>query len=186
MPRRPLDDYETPSHYIAALLGEVNIYGHVFESCSGDGAIARAVERIPSVRSVATNDIDKTRKADTHRDARLDECWGIKADWAITNPPFSDELAILEQAIAHVPNVAFLARLSFLEPTEDREHLLESRPPTRVIVLPRYSFRTNDEGKRQTDNVTCCWMVWGGGCHPGVSVWGRGKSGAYAVMRDLI
>jgi hypothetical protein len=35
-----------------------------------------------------------------------------------------------------------------------------ANPPTNLIILPRYSFRLNDKGKRQTDNVTCCWIVW--------------------------
>jgi hypothetical protein len=27
-------------------------------------------------------------------------------------------------------------------------------------MLPRYSFRSNAEGKRATDSVTCCWLIW--------------------------
>lgn len=184
MPRRALDFYETPPHYIAALLGEVNIYGTVFEPCVGDGAIARAIHDLRTVRRIYTNDIDRKRKADTHDDARTIE--GIVADWWVTNPPFDGELEILENALSQCGNIAFLGRLSFLEPTEERSMLLETRPPTRVIVLPRYSFRLNDDGKKQTDNVTCCWMVWGSGCQPGVSAWGRGKSQGYAAMRDLL
>lgn len=188
MPRRPLDFYETPPHYIAALLGDVNIFGHVYEPCVGEGAIADALKKVPAVRSVVTNDIDHKRKARNHQDARTPEAWidhDYTPEWAITNPPFSDELAILEQAIEHVPNVAFLARISFLEPTEDRETFLEQHPPRRVIYLPRYSFRLNDAGKKQTDNVTCAWLVWGN-VEPGIAVWGRGKSQGYAVMRDLL
>lgn len=187
MPRRPLDFYETPPHYIAALLGEVNVFGHVYEPCVGEGAISDALRSLSVVKRVITNDIDPERKADYHADARLPEGWASeRLDWAITNPPFSDELAILEQAIEHVPNVAFLARLSFLEPTEDREYFLEQHPPNQVIVLPRYSFRPNDEGKRQTDSVTCAWLVWFQDNAPRrLSAWGRGKSQAYAAMRGL-
>lgn len=188
MPRHPLDFYETPPHYIAALIGEVAIYGHVFEPCVGDKAIADALDNLGAVRTVVTNDIDHKRKARNHEDARKPgtfEQGDYTFDWIVTNPPFSDELLILENALDVCPNVAFLARLSFLEPTEDRSHLLESNPPKRIIVLPRYSFRLNDDGKRQTDNVTCCWMVWGNNVEPGVAVWGRGKSESYALIRDL-
>ncbi len=188
MPRRELDFYETPPHYVAALLGEVNVFGKVYEPCVGEGAIANALERVGAVRKVITNDIDKQRPADTHLDATSPRAWGVKGiDWAITNPSFRDELAILDNALEAVPNVAFLARISFLEPTAEREHLLETRPPQQLIYLPRYSFRLNDDGKRQTDNVTCCWMVWFEDRVPRQNaVWSKGKSQAYAVMRDLV
>ncbi len=188
--RRELDFYETPSHYIAALLSEVNIFGRVYEPCVGEGAIAEAVRALPSVRKVYTNDIDYKRKADTHRDARLAYA-GEKGefDWQVANPPFSDELPILENALDQSPNVAFLARLSFLEPTEDREHFLQTNPPQQVIVLPRYSFRLNDEGKKQTDSVTCAWLVWYADRLPHtinpLSFWGRGRSQAAAILKGL-
>lgn len=188
MPRRELDFYETPPHYIAALLGEVNVFGLVYEPCVGEGAIADALRATPAVRKVRTNDIDKKRPADTHYDARgpwlnvLDK----KIDWTITNPPFTDELPILERALEESHNVAFLARISFLEPTEDREHFLEQNPPQQLIYLPRYSFRLNDEGKKATDSVTCCWLVWFADRVPRqTAVWGRGKSQAYAVLKGL-
>lgn len=187
MPRRELDFYETPPHYIAALLGEVNVWGHVFEPCVGDGAIANALRKLPAVGHVTTNDIDRNREADSHGDAKVlvSSAYG-KFDWWITNPPFGEELPILENALDRCDNVAFLARLSFLEPTEEREYFLEQHAPDQVIVLPRYSFRPNDAGKRQTDSVTCAWLVWYADHAPRrTAVWGRGKSQAFADMRDL-
>jgi hypothetical protein len=189
MPRRELDFYETPPHYIAALLGEVNVFGTVFEPCVGEGAIADALRKVPAVGRICTNDIDQEWVADTHVDAREVDAWlgWIKPfDWVVTNPPFSDELPILEQALDYAPNVAFLARLSFLEPTEEREYFLEQHAPDQIIVLPRYSFRPNDAGKRQTDSVTCAWLVWYADHAPRrTAVWGRGKSQACAALREL-
>ena len=186
MPRRELDFYETPPHYIAALLGEVNIWGRVYEPCVGEGAIADALRTLPAIGHVTTNDIDKKRTADRHEDARTPKAWVDLFDWVVTNPPFSDELEILDHALSVCGNVAFLARLSFLEPTEEREYFLEQHAPDQVIVLPRYSFRPNDAGKRQTDSVTCAWLVWFQDHAPRrTAVWGRGKSQAYAAMRDL-
>lgn len=175
-------------HYVAALLAEVNVFGRVYEPCAGDGAISNPLKQLPSVRAVVTNDIDKKRKADSHLDARtelpvVESGW---FDWVVTNPPFSDELAILEQAIDFAPNVAFLARLSFLEPTEDREYFLSEHPPTQIVVLPRHSFRNNDKGERQTDNVTCAWLVWhADGMLRKPSFWSRGRAHAAAVLRGL-
>lgn len=188
MPRLVFDSYMTPSHYVAALLGEIAPYGRVFEPCVGDGAISDVLAALPSVREVVTNDIDRKRPATLHNDATKDFAWfSTEWDWVITNPPFSSELPILEHALDHSENVAFLARLSFLEPCEDREFLLGSRPPTQVIVLPRYSFRHNDEGKPQTDNVTCCWMVWHRDKEPrGFKAYSRARAEALAIMQGLI
>jgi hypothetical protein len=187
MPRRELDFYETPPHYIAALLDEVNVFGRIYEPCSGEGAIADALRLVPAVHRVTTNDINPKRKADWTFDARTQSpTFGDPLDWVITNPPFSDELEILEASLPLAKNVAFLARLSFLEPTEDREYFLECNPPSQVIVLPRYSFRANDEGKKQTDNVTCAWLVWMEDRQPRrMKFYSRGRSQAAAVLRGL-
>jgi hypothetical protein len=176
--------YETPPHYIAALLAEINIFGRVYEPCVGDGAIERALRTMGAVRSVVSNDLDPQRQADSHVDATCSPI-PAKIDWVVTNPPFSQELEILQTAREGAPGTAFLARLSFLEPTEDRAYMLEQDPPQRIIVLPRYSFRPNDQGKRATDSVTCCWLVWGPNVQPGISVWGRGRSEAAALIGAL-
>jgi len=111
---------------------------------------------------VITNDIDKTRKADYHYDARNAALYEkAKCDWWITNPPFSDIDEILRTAITHVTNVITLARLSVLEPTQARRAIYEWYQPDLLIVLPRYSFRTNDQGKKTPDSVTCAWVGFG-------------------------
>ena len=52
--------------------------------------------------------------------------------------------------------VAFLLRLSFVEPTNERGDWLEKNPPTGRITLPRYSFT----GDGRSDSVTAEWMIW--------------------------
>jgi hypothetical protein len=152
MPRRPLDAYMTPEHYIRCLLDRVPIGGTVFEPCAGDGAIARFFP------GCDTNDIDPDRKADYHFDAAepwpLDGAW----DWIVTNPPFSDAFEVWQQAmVGGGAGVAMLFRISFFEPTQERAELLNACPPDSLIYLPRYSFTLN--GK--SDMSTCCWGVWG-------------------------
>jgi hypothetical protein len=168
MPRRPFDFYETPPHYVEPLLELIGpLTGlFVYEPCVGQGHISRF---LTSAARVRTNDIVWRVENNFSLDARLADSWPIEPrayDWTITNPPFSDELTILELALAHSCNVAFLARLSFLEPTIERSSFWSTHPPTDVIVLPRYSFRCNDQGKRQTDNVTCCWVIYREGREP--------------------
>jgi hypothetical protein len=170
MPRRALDYYETPPHYVAPLLALIGPLDglRVYEPCVGRGHISRS---LGAAAYVLTNDLDDTLPAAMHFDARRVEAWptATTLDWTITNPPFSDELAILQHALVSSHNVAFLARLSFLEPTIARGVFWQAHPPTDVIVLPRYSFRLNDAGKRQTDNVTCCWIVYRQGRPPCLS-----------------
>jgi hypothetical protein len=162
MPRRILDQYETPPHYVEPLRGLLGpLRGlRVYEPCVGKWHLARYL----TDGHLVTNDLDPACAADTHHDARADLAWPSNGapliDWTITNPPFSDEAAILAHALRCSRNVAFLARLSFLEPTRNRTVLWMQYQPTDLIVLPRYSFRLNDAGQRQTDNVTCCWLVF--------------------------
>ena len=83
-------------------------------------------------------------------------------------------------------------RNTFVESLKDTHlysvgaYFLDSNPPTQVIVLPRYSFRPNDEGKKQTDSVTCAWLVWLEDRQPRrMYFYGRGRSQAAAVLRGL-
>jgi len=174
MPRRPLDQYETPPHYVQPLLDLIGpLTGlTVYEPCVGKWHIAQF---LTGAGHLSTNDLDPQCAATIHEDARSERAWpfahadpddDFRVDWTITNPPFSDELVILQHALANSRNVAFLARLSFLEPTLTRAAFWAAHPPTDLIVLPRYSFRLNDAGKRQTDSVTCCWIVYREGGRP--------------------
>lgn len=171
MPRLPLDQYETPPCYVTPLLDLIGPLDglSVYEPCVGQGHIARF---LGSARYLGTNDLDPACAATLHEDARTEAAWPTpdaedwQIDWTITNPPFADELPILTRALWSSRNVAVLARLSFLEPTIERGPFWSAHPPTDVIVLPRYSFRCNDQGKKQTDNVTCCWVIYREGKSP--------------------
>lgn len=164
MPRRKHDFYETPPHYLRALewlalpIADQDL---VLEPCSGDGAIAKWLEATYGCR-VVTNDIDKKRYALRHADATTaDFADGDPYTWIISNFPFSQEFEIIANLINQSRNLIALARISFNEPTRSRGSFLATFPPQFVQFLPRYSFRPNDEGKRQADSVTCCWMGWG-------------------------
>lgn len=167
LPRRKLDFYETPPHYLEALgsVLELPEDAVVLEPCVGEGAIAHWLYQKQNIVGVLTNDIDKKRKADTHIDARQQRLYNAAAksgvDWSISNYPFNIIDEMLTVAIANVENVITLARLSVLEPTEARRAIYQYYQPDMLIVLPRYCFRLNDKGKRATDSVTCAWIGWG-------------------------
>jgi hypothetical protein len=149
--------YETPPVFTEELLKDIGtlINGRILECCSGDNAIADVL--IGKGYRVTTNDIDCNRKADRCLDASKKYLWmGKPFDWVISNPPFSKASLIVKNAFNHVTyGVAFLLRLTFLEPCLNRVEFLINHPPS-IIVMPRYSF-TKDGG---TDSVTCAWFIW--------------------------
>lgn len=158
--RRKNDFYPSQAWAVEQLLAHAPVSGNVLEPCSGENDIVNVLRQHSNIRNVITNDVDETRPAETHLDAANRELYDGTAehvDWIVTNPPFSKGFPILHQAYTHArEGVAFLLRLSFIEPTLERGPWLAMNPPTTTIVLPRYSF-TRD-GK--TDSVTCAWFVW--------------------------
>ena len=131
-------------------------------------SVARATIRIATelpCQRVTTNDIDPTQPSLCHADAAGVTFWQTVVetrgpiDWVVTNPPFAQptNYHIVRHALAHARcGVAMIQRLSFLEPTQDRSDFLVEHPPTRMIVMPRWSYTSN--GK--TDSVTTAWMIW--------------------------
>jgi hypothetical protein len=157
MTRRAFDFYPTPAWATHVLMKHANVHGFTYEPCVGAGDIKDVLRQYPGVRCVLTNDIDPERHASTRLDARRSEAWHGEADWVVSNPPFSDAMAIVRLAYTHARwGVAMLLRLSFLEPTEDRGPWLAEHPPTHLIVMPRISFT----GDGKTDSVTTAWLVW--------------------------
>lgn len=169
MKRQANDEYHTRPGITKALTDRICIYGRVLEPCNGRGHITSTL----TSRSIVTNDINPERSADFHCDATDPEAeiWdGRHYDWVITNPPFSEAHKILPIAFEHADiGVAFLLRLSYLEPTMSRNvrgDWLDKHADqmTNLIILgnPRPSFPPY---QRNTDSVTSAWMVW----HPDFS-----------------
>lgn len=159
--RNDRDYYETPLWMTASLLAHqpIDRRCQVLEPCCGDGSIVRALTAA-GFTSIITNDLDERHVANRHRDATSLDFWELKTisrvDWIITNPPFGVAFPILEQAVllARI-GVAFLLRKTFLEPTIARGPWFAIHPPTRIIGLPRHSFR----GKG-SDSSACDWVIW--------------------------
>lgn len=140
--------------------------GVLLEPCVGDGVMVRNVVS-PSCNSPVTwltNDIDPAVMAGSHLDASdpmFWRCFSSPVDWVVTNPPFKSAFDILchSWTLARV-GVAFLVRLTFLEPTLKRgswfrahQHRLSHMT---IFGSPRPSFTC--DGK--TDTATVCWLVW--------------------------
>ncbi len=152
LPRVANDFYPTHERVTQALLSREMIAGTICEPCAGEGHIVRVLES--KGLFVSPNDITWPHGFDMTQP----ENWLLR-DWTITNPPFNKATPILQNAYEHSRiGVAFLLRLSYLEPCVDRARWLQLHPPTRVIILnPRPKFRSDTNG---SDSVTTAWFVW--------------------------
>lgn len=177
--RRDDDFYATPAWMTRALLRRLRLNPRlrVLEPCAGDGAIVR---ELPSTVDVMTNDIvaRDPMVPDFLLDAGRADTWRAfeaagAIDVVLTNPPFDETFAIAQQALnAAVVGMVLLQRVTWIEPTIDRGPWLREHPPTRVIVLPRWNFRSVD-GTGGNDSAPPAWWVWAKQrwfCGPGIEV----------------
>jgi hypothetical protein len=161
------DFYETDERITDKLLQHVDIQGRVFECCAGEDAIVRVLRRQESIAQIDRADLYRgeprfdaaDRDAWSQRDLLSSEdCWA--QDWTITNPPFTQAVEILDNALRHSRiGVAFLLPISFLEPTNGRGDLLQQYADcmTQIISFnPRPVFREDGGG----DRSTVAWFVW--------------------------
>lgn len=178
--RRALDFYRTPAWMTLALLARLPpLFGphgrpwRICEPCVGDGAI---VDELSPDCDVVTNDVvvRPPMLPDFLLDARLASSWAHfqaarRIDVVLSNPTFEDMLEIAQHALPTACyGMALLGRVTWLEPTDDRDEWLMRNPPTRAIVLPRWNFRGVG-----SDSATCAWFLWANHpafCAPGIDV----------------
>jgi len=157
------DFYPTPAGVTRALTDNCRLPRFICEPCAGNGAITDVLRERPA-GEVLESDIQWNPKDD----ATTRHFWETRADrlqrehWAtVTNPPFNLASKILPLAYEYSPwGVAFLLRLSYLEPTGDRAEWLKAHADNLrdvIPISPRPKFRRDSKG---SDSVTVAWMVW--------------------------
>jgi len=158
------DYYPTPEALTQALIDRIMLIGRVHEPCAGNGAIVDVLKR--SGRKVTASDLSWEMEAGIPRDATTKAYWDYwqqpkPPDWVVTNPPFNCADEILEYAWeACTIGVAFLLRLTFLEPAIARSQFLKTNAGKISHLIsfnPRPQFR---RGSKSTDSCTVGWMVW--------------------------
>ena len=170
--RVPREFYETPPGFTRQLLAHLYpgrlhpVYGRkildpgmtIYEPMAGDLAIVRVLAE-HGLENVLTNDIDPTRDTHLHLDATLPASWeDIDADWVIMNPAFSLALPTVQHALRHTRRgVAMHVRISWEEPSIERETFLIQTPWQGRIVLPRVKFNPDSKG---TDSATTVWLIY--------------------------
>ncbi|MCU0547267.1 MAG: SAM-dependent methyltransferase [Oscillatoriaceae cyanobacterium Prado104] len=162
--RHPNDFYPTPKLLTKQLIDRIPIHlsDSIFEPCAGDGAIVHFLQQLGY--SIEGNDIDPQFGWNYDLGDATKDMWvslRTRPDWVITNPPFDRAHLILPLAYeCATVGVAFLLRLTYLEPAGNRGEWLRSQSPnfSNLIIFgqPRPSFTNN--GK--VDSCTVAWMVW--------------------------
>ena len=157
------DLYGVSDIAVSELVSRIAMGGTFFDCCSSKGEISYALRRHFPKDAIITNDINHELPATHHFDAKRPENWSRfhntkdTPDWIVSNPPFAKAFPILVNAYDTTrTGIAFLLRLSFIEPTYERQDWLDENPPTQLIVLPRYSF--TEDGK--IDSITTAWFIW--------------------------
>jgi hypothetical protein len=171
MTRRKNDLYTTHSGLTKVLTNTISISCNtILEPCAGPGLMAKELK--PFANFVFTNDIDPEFNTSYIGDASKPwaTCWHKNYSWVVTNPPFNMATPILQNALeCSTIGVAFLLRLTYLEPVKSRVELLSeySDNMTHIIPVsgPRPNFRVGEinpkTGKKYgTDNATVAWIVW--------------------------
>ena len=173
--RKKLDIFYTPNELITMVPDNIKIEKEdvLFEPCVGSGQIVKNIDG-----NWITGDFDPDCPGNpTYRDfdATIEENWkGLNIDWTITNPPFKAAPEILRNALKYSKKgVAYLVRISFLEPCLNRIDIFKDNPPNKILFLPRPQFICpqiyDPEGKHKefkpgynyyNDTKTCQWMIW--------------------------
>ncbi|MGR3277108.1 hypothetical protein ACSYAD_18560 [Acaryochloris marina NIES-2412] len=158
------DFYPTPAPITHQLMSKNPIGGSVLEPCAGHNAISDVLDGYERISIVLSTDLLwPIGPGRTTNDATDPQYWeeAPKVDWVVTNPPFSVAEKIIPLAYEHADKgIAFLLRLSYLEPCNDRKLWLKDHADQMkqvIVVSPRIRFRSDTKG---SDSVTCAWFIW--------------------------
>lgn len=156
--RRKSDFYPTPPEATIALLKYLRLLRctRIWEPAAGEGDMAAAMRECGYTvyeSDIATGtDFLKSDLAET----------GVKYDWIITNPPFSEAEAFIRRAWRIGKPFAFLLKAQFWHAGKRRQ-LFEECTPTLILPLtwqPDFFFKERAEGEKGSPLMDVQWCVW--------------------------
>lgn len=165
--RSPADFYRTPAWCVDRLMEAIDLPSGPeawwLEPCAGEGDIIRAVNGYsPSPNWSVAEIREECRpalEALTNRVRIVDVLEGPQwrsFDVAITNPPFSIAMEVLEGMQKWADHVIILERLNFLG-TEKRARVFRGCMPDIYVIPDRVSFTENGKA----DSIEYAWFHWG-------------------------
>lgn len=171
---RKNDLYETPPVAVFALAKAEALPHHIWEPCCGPGSIVEALRSIGH-QVTATDLVDYDCPVSiARRDFLMERSAPDGIEAIVTNPPFKNAEAFVEQALLFAPKVVMLLRLAFLE-SDKRRNILENSGLSKVHVfrnrLPMM-HRHGWEGNTTNSAMSFAWFVWERG-HKGPAILNR-------------
>lgn len=134
----------------------------ILEPTAGDGRLLKRIRETQNF-SAAMTAVEIREGAVTDASANTNIIYGDflgmpvgEFDVAISNPPFSIALEIIERSIMSATDVFMLERLNFLETKARYPFLSKTTPDVYIISAPRPSFQ--EDG--QTDSCAYTWLHW--------------------------
>lgn len=175
MARRQHDAYYTEQGLTLELLKYLDLskYKTILEPCVGDGHIKNVVQAKYPHLQYTTNDIDTAKQSDYHYDVSYydlfykdlphetaETVWTKPRYWdcCITNFPYNQQDQIVPLVWEHVELLAFIPRLTWLEPTKTRAKFLQENAHHcryQIIYNPRPRYDS-----KGSDNVTSMFIVY--------------------------
>jgi hypothetical protein len=158
----PHDRYDTHPCAVHALLKVERLPRRIWEPACGKGNIVRVLRK--AGHYVVATDIRKRGCPDAFKfdftDPRMP--LACETDCIVTNPPYSLAEIFVRNALEHVPKVAMLLRLAFLESVR-RAPLLDTGMLARVHVFANrlpMMHREGWTGKRASSAIAFAWFIW--------------------------
>ena len=160
--RKEADFYPTPPDVTEVLLRFLNLPRDtsVWEPASGDGAMARIIER--HCDTVIATDLrdEPTVYGRPGCDFLSESSDTFQVDWIITNPPFNLAEDFIRKSLSVTSNVAMLLKSQYWHAAR-RLSLFEAHPPAWVLPLTwRPAFLEKERGSSPLMDVI--WVVWSG------------------------
>jgi hypothetical protein len=157
------DCYETPPEAVYALMKVETLPRYIWEPAAGPGSIVQVLRA--AGHTVTASDLLNYGCPDCAVDINFLKLTANKTQYPgaiLTNPPYKDAEAFVEQALALCPKVIMLLRLAFLE-SEKRRVILEESGLVRVHVfrnrLPMM-HRRGWNGPKASSAIPFAWFVW--------------------------
>lgn len=144
------DKYDTPIYTVNSLMNVLDM------NKFNNGIFLEPCRSVGNIYNHIYNEVYAGKRLWAEIDEGVDYLSNtFRADFAITNPPFSLALEFLEKMLHEVKSVFCLLRLNFLG-SQKRYEFWNTNPPTHVLVL---SKRPSFTGKG-TDSIEYAWFCW--------------------------
>ena len=156
------DYYATPPESTIALLEREKFSGNILEACCGEGHISEVLK--DKGYDVISNDLIDRGYGEYNEDYLKTN--KLKADNAITNPPFKYAKEFIEKSLQDTTGkVAMFCKIQLLEGVSRRK-MFDNTPLRTIYVFTRRQTPlrngspVDENGKKWASTMCFAWFVW--------------------------